>query len=448
MRFLSSRRLAGRVGVIGITLAAAAGGFGYSALAGQATASRGVSAKPATGTPQLVQTGKEENVRQLAKCGGMIYAVGTFTNVKQGGKTYFRNNVFSFSATKPYAVSGLKVDVNGTVNTIAFTNRHGCGDAYLGGSFTSVHATAAKNIAEVSTSTGAVVQGFGHNANGEVDTLLGYRSHLLDGGHFTSTNGHARNYYASLDPTTGKDDGFLRLRVSGSVPAGPAKIYNQQLSHSGNLLLVEGNFTSVGGLPRQQIFMLNLAGSQAKVTGWTSDEFSQHCRSQESFYVRAAAWSPSDSAVYVADTGIKPLNWNHQFPLTGLCDAAASFPAAQKAVSHNWINYMGCDSLYSVAADSGAVYVAGHPRWSQNPDACNHKGPGAITDEGMQGLSPGSGKVVLNSSGSARYTMSRANADDMLLTSAGLWIASSNRQGTDKCGGVGGHAGICFLPYR
>ena len=164
--------------------------------------------------------------------------------------------------------------------------------------------------------------------------------------------------------------------------------------------------------------------------------------------MRAAAWSPSDSAVYVADTGIKPLNWNHQFPLTGLCDAAASFPAAQKAVSHNWINYMGCDSLYSAAADSGAVYVAGHPRWSQNPDACNHKGPGAITDEGMQGLSPGSGKVVLNSSGSARYTMSRANADDMLLTSAGLWIASSNRQGTDKCGGVGGHAGICFLPYR
>ena len=215
MRFLSSRRLAGRVGVIGITLAAAAGGFGYSALAGQATASRGVSAKPATGTPQLVQTGKEENVRQLAKCGGMIYAVGTFTNVKQGGKTYFRNNVFSFSATKPYAVSGLKVDVNGTVNTIAFTNRHGCGDAYLGGSFTSVHATAAKNIAEVSTSTGAVVQGFGRYANGEVDTLLGYRSHLLDGGHFTSTNGHARNYYASLDPTTGKDDGFLRLRVFG-----------------------------------------------------------------------------------------------------------------------------------------------------------------------------------------------------------------------------------------
>jgi hypothetical protein len=66
----------------------------------------------------------------------------------------------------------------------------------------------------------------------------------------------------------------------------------------------------------------------------------------------------------------------------------------------------------------------------------------------MQGLSPGTGDVKVNSKGVARYTMSRANADDMLLTGAGLWIASSNRQGSSKCGNVGGHAGICFLPYR
>ena len=44
--------------------------------------------------------------------------------------------------------------------------------------------------------------------------------------------------------------------------------------------------------------------------------------------------------------------------------------------------------------------------------------------------------------------MSRANADDMLLTGAGLWIASSNRFGSDMCGGVGGHSGICLLPHR
>jgi hypothetical protein len=36
----------------------------------------------------------------------------------------------------------------------------------------------------------------------------------------------------------------------------------------------------------------------------------------------------------------------------------------------------------------------------------------------------------------------------MLLTSAGLWIASDNFGGRPSCGGVSGYAGICFLPYN
>jgi hypothetical protein len=35
----------------------------------------------------------------------------------------------------------------------------------------------------------------------------------------------------------------------------------------------------------------------------------------------------------------------------------------------------------------------------------------------------------------------------MLLTSAGLWIASDNFGGGTSCGGVSGYAGLCFLPY-
>jgi hypothetical protein len=51
------------------------------------------------------------------------------------------------------------------------------------------------------------------------------------------------------------------------------EVYNQQLSHSGKLLLVEGDFTKVGGLGRQQIFMLHVNQTPAKVTGWSSPEF-------------------------------------------------------------------------------------------------------------------------------------------------------------------------------
>jgi hypothetical protein len=457
MRVLSARRLRGQAGVIAVALAAGSAllaspvpAGAASTAAGAASAAGGVSATPANGTPQLVPPpGKHatETVRQLVKCGNRIYAVGDFTTITQGGRTYTRNGVFSFSATPPYTVSGMKVGVNGEVNSIAFTRHRGCADAYIGGSFTKVHGTSATNIAEVSTSSGAVVSSFGRFTNGTVETLIGYNNHLLSGGSFTRTNGYGRNYYASLNPFSGKDDGFLRLRISGRVPNDSTKIYNQQLSHSGSRLLVEGNFTSAGGQSRQQIFMLSLSGSQANVTGWTSPEFNQHCSPGESFYVRAAAWSPDDSTVYTASTGFHPLNWvKGTYPLTGLCDTAAAFPATQQSVSHTWIEYTGCDSYYSVAADSSNVYAAGHPRWADNPNGCNKAGPGAVPDKGLHGLDAGNGHVIVNSSGNARYTMARANADDMIFTSAGLWIASSNRFSADTCGGISGHSGICLLP--
>jgi hypothetical protein len=59
----------------------------------------------------------------------------------------------------------------------------------------------------------------------------------------------------------------------------------------------------------------------------------------------------------------------------------------------------------------------------------------------MEGLSPSSGQLIFNP------TRARGHgADDMLITRAGLWISSDNFEGSSKCGGVAGHAGICFLP--
>jgi len=409
-----------------------------------------VSSTPAPGTPQLVSTGTTEQVRQLVQCGGTMYAVGTFTEIKQGSTTYDRNNAFSFSASAPFTVTSWDPDVNGTVNSIALSP--GCSQAYLGGQFTSVHNTSVHNIAEVSVPTGAVNTNFAASASGQVETLIVFGSHLLTGGYFTSINNSSANpYFASLNTTTGKDDGFLHLQISGNyqfpgVGSNPTRVYNQQLSHTGTLDLVEGDFTSVGGLPRQQIFMLNLSGSTATVTAWTSSEFSQDCYTDEPFYLQAASWSPDDSKVYVATTGYHPYNGP---PNTGLCDAAAAFPATQTSVSHSWINYTGCDSLFSTAADSHAAYFGGHERYSMNQNACDSLGPGGYNAPGMEGLDPANGALYINSGGTAGY-YSRGRgvgADDMMITSAGLWIASDNAQNTSTCGGVGIHSGICFLPY-
>jgi hypothetical protein len=406
-----------------------------------------VSATPASGTPQLASTGTTEQVRQLAQCGGTMYAVGTFTAISWNGTTYARNNVFSFSATKPYTVTSWNPNANGIVNSITFSPD--CSTAYLGGKFSTVGGGSAKNIAAVSTSTGALITSFAHSAGSQVETLLYYNGHILTGGYYTSINGSSSNrYMTSLNPSTGKDDGFLHLSISGNyqfpgVGSNPTRVYNQQLSNSGTLDLVEGDFTSVGGQARQQMFMLNLSGSTATVTGWTSPELNTNCNWNEAFYAQAGAWSPDDSTIYVGTTGYKPNGTSAgSTPRTGPCDAAIAYPSTQTSVNHLWINYTGCDSLYSAAADASTAYFGGHERWSQNPLGCDFQGPGAIVAPGMEGLSPTTGLLTFNP------TRGRGKgADDMVITSAGLWIASDNLNNTNKCGGKSGHAGICLLPY-
>jgi hypothetical protein len=438
-------------------------------------ASGGVSAEAALGTPQLNKAGtSQEVIRQLVQCGSTMYAVGRFTQINQLGMVYTRNNVFSFGATAPYTITPWAPNVNGQVNAIAF-NGSDCTHAYIGGKFTSVNGTMVSNIAEIDTTTGNVAPGFGTNADNEVWTMVYASGHLLTGGDFIHINGTKENHFASLSPVTGADDGFIHLNISGTYnycapggkpctdPNNRTQVYNQQLSHGGTLDLVEGRFTSVGGLPRQQVFMLNLAGTKATVTGWTSPEWDGsnqaaypyfECMPNLAFYIRSGAWSPDDSTVYLATTGYHPVLTNTN-PRKGLCDSVTAWSAAQAKVFHNWIEYSGCDSYYTVSADNAVVYAAGHPRWAENSNGCNKQGPNAIPDAGLQGFHPADGTLVPNSSGTGLYTMTRANADNMLITSAGLWIGSTNRYTVNKCGDLTGppghnaadHAGICFLPY-
>ena len=174
-----------------------------------------VSSTPASNTPQLASTGTTEQVRQLAQCGDTMYAVGTFTAISQAGTTYTRDNIFSFSAAKPYPITSWNPDVNGIVNGVTFSPD--CATAYLGGKFSTVGGVSAKNLAAVSTSTGALIPGFGHSANGQVETLQYYDGHILAGGYYTTVNGSSADpYMTSLNPATGRDDGFLHLGISGN----------------------------------------------------------------------------------------------------------------------------------------------------------------------------------------------------------------------------------------
>jgi hypothetical protein len=430
-------------------LTASAAGLMPSVAAAQ---SGPVSPHPATGTPALAPTGTTEQIRQLVACNGVMYAVGSFTQISQGGRTFTRDNIFSFSQTAPYAITSWAPSTNGVVNSIQLTSD--CSHAFIGGKFTKVDGSAASNIAYIRTYNNTMVQGWGHSANGMVDTILRTKNnHLLVGGQFTSINGSGKKYYVSLNLSTGKDDGYLNLNVSGHYVfpgsgVSNTEVYNQELSPDKAHVLVEGTFTKVQSNKRQQIFMLNL-GTHGNVSTWYSNEFNAFCSDKHPFYIKSAAWSADQSTVYIADTGKAPQGWNGSFPLTGLCDAVAAFPAIRNGgLSHEWVNYTGCDSLYSVAADPSAVYVGGHERWADNANGCNTAGPGAIPAPGLGGFTL-SGRLLTNSGGTAGlYSRDRGlGADQIYKTPAGIWIASDNQAGSNACGGVSGLAGICFLPY-
>jgi hypothetical protein len=467
--------VAAAAGLMGLGVPSAQAGVG-----GEQPPAGVVSSVPANNTPHLKATLNNpiQEIRQLVQCGNTMYAVGTFTTIVKGSTTYTRNNVFSFSATFPYTVTswapnvvgtyGTIANASNTVNTIAFANGD-CSHAYIGGKFTSVNGTAVKNIAEIDTTTGNVVTTFAHSASGAVQTIVAAGNHLLVGGMFTGINGDTSDpYMASLNPTTGRSDGFLHLNISGNyvypgVATNATRVYNQQLSHDGTLDLVEGDFTSVGGQQREQIFMLDVSGTSATVTGWTSPEFDgsssaypYQCATSEPFYIQAASWSPDDQTVYIGTTGYHPFVQSPSsvsypsHPWTGLCDAAAAFPAMQVPVFHKWVNYTGCDSLYATAADANGAYFAGHERFSMNTYACDRLGINGYNAPGMEGLDPLNGNLYVTPDNSAGY-YSRARglgADDMLATSAGLWIASDNQGASQMCGGVQNLSGICFLPYN
>jgi hypothetical protein len=454
---MPTRRTSIQARILAVTVVATVGALTLGGAVSASAATGPLSTTPATGTPALALTKATQQVRQLVQCGKRMYAVGSFTTITQSGKTYTRHNVFSFRATAPYTLTTWHPKVNGAVNSIAVLPGH-CSTAYLGGSFTKVNIRHVSNITAVSTTTGKTRKRFKARANLPVETLLVWKHHLLTGGLFTMLNGKTNHkYFASLRLTTGHDDGYLSMRISGSykfrtnfgTPSAEnrSRIYNQQLSPTKKRLLVEGDFTRIGGKLRRQIAILNLGKKHATTSKWYATQFNKNCGADHPFYAFAAAWSATGSRVFVATGGGLPAGTANSKkgtgPLDGMCDSASAFSSRAHRVRALWVNYTGCDSLYSAAADAKMAYFGGHERWANNPGQCNNNNNGTATPaQGMVGLAAATGKVVFNPSRSRGL-----GADDMLVTKAGLWIASDTFDGADQCGHVTGHAGVCFFKY-
>jgi hypothetical protein len=419
------RVLGGGIAVAGVATMVL---FSATTLASATTAA--VSQVPSTVMPYVNST--NSTVRQIVQCGNTMFVVGAFSTVGATNKaTVTRHNAFSFNATTG-ALSSWNPNPNSTVDSIAVSPD--CTTAYLGGAFTTIQGKTATRLAKVSTSTGVADTTFKPAPTSEVFTVVLSGAHLIVGGSFGTIAGTSRPALASVNPISGKIDPYVNLSVTGTLPNSGKKIYNFQLSHSGTKLLAEGSFTSVGGKTRSQIFMIDLGTSSATVDNWNSADFGKACVSSIPFYIRGAGWSPDDQFVYTAATGATGAS--------PICDSVAKFSSSASSTQLPiWINKTGCDSVYSIAADDTNVYVGGHNRWLDNPKGCDKAGPGALSRPGIGDINAQTGLAT-----SWNPTRSRGHgADDVLLTPAGLWVASDTYLGAVYCAGKF-RPGVCFFP--
>jgi hypothetical protein len=384
-----------------------------------------VSTDPANFTPR-VTTGVA--VYKLLQVGNTMYAGGEFTQIQNSNRvsTFNRNNLFSFDAT------------NGTVNPLSVTFDAGLvwglaasgSSLYVGGTFHTVNGVARRGLVKINAATGAVDTAFNAHLTGAVQDVQLVGGQLIIGGKFAKR-------LQAVDLVTGADTGYLNLNISGTVDdnAGATDIYRFAVNPAGTRLVAIGNFTTVAGATRYRAFMLNLGTTSGTLSTWYYTHLNERCRAASlPAQLRDVDFSPDGTFFVIVATGFIPQAGQEN---TAICDATFRFETgAVTTVTPTWRNYTGGDTLHSVVVTNAAVYIQGHERWVSSTSASGCFGS-CVSRPGIAALNPVNGAAL-----SWNPTKDRGvGGKDLLLTSAGLWVASDTTH-------IGGeiHERLAFMP--
>jgi hypothetical protein len=408
-----------------------------------------VSAKPTstTSTPHVMNG----SVDAITQVGNKIIAAGTFTKVSPAG-TYsntaddiVRNRIFAFDATTGVIDAGFDPNLGGQATSLATDGTN----VYVGGAFASVGtATAIKRLVKLSAA-GVVDPTFKSVPNAGVNDLVYRSGRLYIGGGFTSvkvgTVTTARNALAALDPATGAVLPDVNVSFTGVYD--PNNNYNGKMGGSTNIkaldvtpdgsrLVAIGNFSTVGGLARSQLAVLDTSAATATVAPWATNRYDRahnSCAGVFDTFTRDIDISPDGKYFVVSATGA----FAGGAGSGTMCDTTSRWELSSTGNDPSWIDYTGGDTTYGVAVTSGAVYVGGHMRWENNPFQGDQAGPGAVPREGIAALDPVNGLPLSWNPGRTRGVGAQA----LFTTSQGLWVGSD----TTRIGGVT-HGRIAFMP--
>ena len=391
-----------------------------------------VSSVPATYTPDI----NDGTTYAINQVGSQIFTGGSFSNEQNHGSSTVvkQKYLFAFNAGTGAINTAFAPVLDGTVQSIEPGPTSAT--VYVAGSFNTVNGVKSKSIVQLNTSNGSIAAGWKPAVPNGVGQAIRYANNqLLLGGDFSTVGGTAHSGLVGLNPTTGAMTSYTKVQFTGhhnyngSGANAGVGVNAMTVSPDGTRLVAIGNFKNADGVQHDQIAMLDLSGTTATLDqNWNTNQYTAACYNNAyDSYVRDVDWAPNGDYFVVGATGGSGSNTDGS---RSLCDSASRWSATDTGadVHPTWVDYTGNDTILSVAITNTVVYVGGHQRWLNNPNAYDSAGAGAVPRPGLAALDPASGLPLTwnpgrNPRGAGAYALF-ASATDLYVGSDTMYFGN------------------------
>ncbi|HET9517959.1 MAG TPA: delta-60 repeat domain-containing protein, partial [Actinoplanes sp.] len=232
--------------------------------------SRLVTANPADNTPHALNGA----VHAFAEIGDTVYVGGSFTSIRTAASStaVARSYLFAYSRSTGALVNTFRPVLGGTVQALEVSPD---GKLLVGGAFKTVNGVARKNLVQLDPVTGETTAWAGVSDGGLVRRIVRSGDSIYVAGGFHYINGRRHSLLARLNATTGAVD--QSFQVDASVArVGTELVWGMAVSPDGRTLVAVGNFTIVNGQARNQVVLVDLAGTPA-VADWSTTRYELPC---------------------------------------------------------------------------------------------------------------------------------------------------------------------------